>query len=201
MNTNNDIIGNDELSRPVTHAMLDKADSSLAKLKIISTIEGPLQRHIKDIVYSYENTLNRLTTQSKRLDSFSDSVMDIIRHDVSSMIDSEFDSRSDTYPSEDRVIELVDEQMETRSFERKLESTISDAIDNHDWDTVKSDIQSEIERDLDTTISDAVEEKLGDNADQIIDQLVDKIESDPYHPLVNALLSAVSVRLSNISSK
>lgn len=200
MTTNNDIIGNDELSRPVTHTMVSETDGALAKLRLMSSIEGPLQFHLLSMLPSFEHTANRLADKTSRLSSMTDGIMGAIRDDVSAMVDREFDRRSDYFPSEDRVLELVEESIDGRKFQRRLDSAITEAIDNYDFDGIKSDIQSEIERDLDSTISNAIDDHdFGDIFDEqaktIVSTLVSDIKSDPNHPLVNAIVNAIADRL------
>lgn len=209
------ILGNNELSMPVTSEQLDDATSFKERLALLASIVGPLQPHLQQCFRSFDVQRESLDYHKKQVEDLRTSLMSVLRHDINNHISSEIDKRCDSFISTDNITDTIMEELEnSRRIRSEIEEIASHALH---FDDLRHDITRDIERDLDDTIEKAIDSydldtKISDalashdfgdilndhtrvlNA-SIIGRLAAEISDDPDHPLVSAIVNALVLRL------
>lgn len=207
MTTNtNDILGTDELSRPITRAQMLGTDGAVPRLRLLSEIVGPLQPFLQDILRLTEIQQKNVEYYQNQNQNLRKALVDLLKADIEAKIESEFDRRSDSWIHSDNIGDsILDEIMSNRRIRAEISEIAANCIDTGD---IKSDIQSDIKRDLEYKISDGIADyDFGDMLDdhtrdideKIVKRLVDEISDDSSHPLVNAIAEALALRLRTAS--
>lgn len=210
MTSNTDILGTDELARPITVKQMNDTDGLIPRLKLISEIISPTQRYVQDCLRLAECQAHNLEHYRKQAIDVRNSLLALLKSDINNLISDELDRRSDSLVTMDEVRdclsdELVDHIQNNRRFRTEVSEIASSCIDTSD---IKEDIQSEIERDLSDKISDAIDDHdFGDILDdhtrdldeKIVNRLASEIEDDSSHSLVNAIARAIALRLNTAS--
>lgn len=202
MTYTNDIIGTDELSRPITRTQLDNTSGAVPRIKLLSEIVGPLQPYLQDCFRLAEVQHNSLEFYRKKTNDLQSALSALLKHDIEAAVDNVFDNRSDSWIHTDNLTDsMVGELQSSRRVRAEIIEMISENVDTGD---IRDDIKSDIERDLDDKITDAISDHdFGDILDdhtrdidsKIVKRLVDEISDDPNHPLVNAIAQAIGARL------
>lgn len=203
MTTNtNDILGTDELSRPITRAQMLGTDGAVPRLRLLSEIVGPLQPFLQDILRLAEVQANNVEYYRNQNQNLRKALVDLLKADIEAKIEHEFDRRSDSWIHGDNLADsMLDEIMGSRRIRAEISEIAANCIDTGD---IKSDIQSDIERDLEDKVNDFIagydfgdmlDDHTRDIDDKIVKRLVDEISDDPNHPLVNAIAQAIGARL------
>ena len=202
MTTTQDILGTDELSRPITRSQMLGTDGAVPRLRLLSEIVGPLQPFLQDILRLTEIQQKNVEYYRNQNHNLSKALNDLLKADIEAKIESEFDRRSDSWIHGDNIGDsILDEIMGSRRIRAEIQEIAANCIDTSD---IKDDIQSDIERDLGDKISDAISDHdFGDILDdhtrdideKIVKRLVDEISDDPKHPLIDAIASALAARL------
>lgn len=210
MTYTNDLIGTDELSRPITRTQLDNTSGAVPRIKLLSEIVGPLQPYLQDCLRLAEIQHNNLEFYRKQIEDLRTALLAIVKHEISNAVDGELDRRSDSLVTMDEVRDCISDELcehihSNRKFRNEITEICSESIDTED---IKNDIQSDIERDLDEKIEDAISNfDFGDILDDhtrtidagVTKRLVDEISDDSSHPLVNAIAEALALRLRTAS--
>jgi len=202
MTYTNDIIGTDELSRPITRAQMLGTDGAVPRIKLLSEIVGPLQPYLQDILRLAEIQHNNLDHYRKKTNALQSALSDLIKPDIEAAVEHELDRRSDSWIHTDNLTDsMVGELQSSRRVRAEIIEMISENVDTGD---IRDDIKSDIERDLEDKITDAIndhdfgdilDDHTRDIDDKIVKRLVDEISDDPNHPLVNAIAQAIGARL------
>jgi hypothetical protein len=200
--TNNDILGTDELSRPITRDQLFRTDGHVERLKLLSEIVGPFQIYLQDIHRLTEVQQKNVEYYRKKTNDLQSALSDLIKPDIEAAVENEMDRRSDSFIHEDNITDhLMTEITTSRRIRAEISEIASESIDVGD---IKCDVKSDIERDLDEKITDAIndfdfgdilDDHTRDIDDKIVKRLVDEIDDDQNHPLVNAIARALAARL------
>lgn len=210
MTYSNDILGTDELSRPITRTQLDNTSGAVPRIKLLSEIVGPLQPYLQDCLRLAEVQHNSLEFYRKQTEDLRTAIIAIVKHEINNTVERELDRRSDSLVTMDEVRDCISDELcehihSNRKFRNEISELCSESIDTED---IKNDIQSDIERDLSDKISDGIADyDFGDILDdhtrdidaKIVKRLVDEISDDSSHPLVNAIAEALALRLRTAS--
>jgi light-regulated signal transduction histidine kinase (bacteriophytochrome) len=198
------IIGNNELSMPVTAAQIDDASGIRERLTLLASIVGPLQPHLQQCLRNVEIERASLDHYKRQVEDLRSSLAAVLRSEIRNTVQTELDQRVDSFIHEDNLTErMIDEITNSRRIRSEIEEVATNAIDLDDF---KDDIKSDIERELDDKIEDAISnfdfgDVLDDHARTIdagtTKRLAEEIGDDPNHPLVNALLNALVLRIGN----
>ena len=198
------ILGNNELSMPVTSEQIDNASGIRERLTLLASIVGPLQPYLQQCLRNAEIERTSLDHYKKQVEDLRSSLAAMLRSEIRNTVQTELDQRVDSFLHEDNLTErMIDEISNSRRLRSEIEEVASNALD---LDDLKDDVKSDIERDLDDKIEDAISNfDFGDILDdhaRTIDagttkRLAEEIGDDPNHPLVNAIVSALVLRLAN----
>lgn len=208
--TTNDILGTDELSRPITRTQLNDTDHPVSRLKLLAEIVGPLQPYLQNISERIQIQEKNLEFYRKQTEDLRTAIIAIVKHEINNMVERELDRRSDSLVTMDEVRDCISDELcehihSNRKFRNEISELCSESIDTED---IKNDIQSDIERDLDDKISDSIagfdfgdtlDDHTRDIDEKIVKRLVDEISDDSSHPLVNAIAEALALRLRTAS--
>lgn len=202
MTNTNDILGTDELSRSITRAQVLGTDGHVAQLKLLAEIVGPLQPYLQDILRRTEVQENNVNYYRKKVTDLESSLSALLKPELEALIDYVFDNRSDSWIHTDNLTDsMVDELQSSRRVRAEIIEMIHENIDTGD---IKDDIKSDIERDLEDKVNDLIagfdfgdilDDHTGDVDSKIVKRLADEISDDHNHPLVNAILNALVVRI------
>jgi hypothetical protein len=206
MNHDTDILGTDELGRPITVKKMNETDGLVPRLSLISEIPTPTHRYLQDCLRLAETQTDSLAHHRKQANDVCTSLTALLKHDINNLIGVELDRRSSTLVTMDEVRdcisgELVDNIHNNRRFRSEVSEIVESCIDPGE---LKEDIQSDIERDLNDRISDVIDgydfgdildDHTRDLDEKIVKRLASEIEDDANHPLVNAILNALVVRI------
>lgn len=198
------ILGNNELSMPVTSEQIDNASGIRERLTLLASIVGPLQPYLQQCLRNAEIERTSLDHYKKQVEDLRSSLAAMLRSEIRNTVQTELDQRVDSFLHEDNLTErMIDEISNSRRLRSEIEEVASNALD---LDDLKDDVKSDIERDLDDKIEDAISnfdfgDLLDDHARTIdagtTKRLAEEIGDDPNHPLVNAIVSALVLRLAN----
>lgn len=198
------IHGYNELSMPVTSEQIDNASGLRERLTLLASIVGPLQPHLQQCIRSAELERTSLDHYKKQVEDLRSSLAAMLRCEIRNTVQTELDQRVDSFIHEDNLTErMIDEISNSRRIRSEIGEVASLALD---LDDIKEDVKSDIERDLDDKIEDAISNfDFGDILDdhaRTIDagttkRLAEEIGDDPNHPLVNAILNALVLRIGN----
>lgn len=208
------ILGNNELSMPVTSEQLDDATSFKERLALLASIVGPLQPHLQQCLRSLDVQRESLDYHKKQVEDLRTSLMSVLRHEINNYITDKVDESCGSFISTDNITDTIMEELEnSRRIRSEIEEIASHAFD---IDDLKHDITRDIERDLGDTIEEAIDSydldtkisdalashDFGDILDDhtrdldanIIKRLTAEISDDPHHPLVSAIVNALVLR-------
>lgn len=206
MTYSNDIIGTDELSRPITRTQLDNTSGAVPRIKLLSEIVGPLQPYLQDCLRLAEIQHNNLEFYRKQTEDLRTAIIAIVKNEIGQTVERELEQRSDSLVTMDEVRDCISDELvehihHNRKFRNEIVELCSESIDISD---IKDDVRSDIERDLSDKISDGIADyDFGDILDdhtrdidaKIVKRLVDEISDDPKHPLIDAIAVALAARL------
>ena len=200
--TNNNILGTDELSRPITRDQLFNTDGFIPRLRLLAEIVGPFQIYLQDIHRLAEVQQKNVEYYRKQTTDLQSALSALLKNDIEAAVEHEIDRRSDSWIHSDNIADhLMNEITSGRRIRAEISEIASESIDVGD---IKCDVKSDIERDLDEKITDAINDfDFGDILDdhtrdvdeKMFNRLVDEISDDANHPLVNAIARALAARL------
>lgn len=206
MTYTNDIIGTDELSRPITRTQLDNTSGAVPRIKLLSEIVGPLQPYLQDCLRLAEVQHNSLEFYRKQTEDLRTAIIAIVKNEIGQTVERELEQRSDSLVTMDEVRDCISDELvehihHNRRFRNEIVELCSGSISTSD---IKEDIQSDIERDLEDKVNDLIagydfgdmlDDHTRDIDEKIVKRLVDEISDDPKHPLIDAIASALAARL------
>lgn len=206
----NDILGTDDLSRPITRTQLNNTSGAVPRIKLLSEIVGPLQPYLQDCLRLAEIQHNNLEFYRKQTEDLRTAIIAIVKNEITHTVERELDQRSDSLVTMDEVRDCISDELcehihSNRRFRNEIVEICSESIDTAD---IKDDVRSDIERELDDKISDGIagydfgdilDDHTRDIDEKIVKRLVDEISDDSSHPLVNAIAQAIALRLSTAS--
>lgn len=216
-------LGNDELSRPVTSDAISSAPVLKAKLALLASIVGPQQRHLEDCLRLATIQTENLDHYRKQCDTLRTALSDMVRPEIRVLIEKAFDERADSLVTMDEVRDEITDTLRSKTADflhsdnlaehiadeinssRRIRAEIEDIVDNHiDIDDIRSDIERDLDIDdkIQTAIDnfdfgDILDDHTRDIDEKIVKRLVDEITDDSKHPLVNAVLNALVLRIGN----
>ena len=188
-------LGNDELSRPVTDDAVRNARTLQAKLQLLASMPGPLQSHLSDCVRMSGTADETRSILTKQITDLRSSLVPILLPEIHDALREEY------LLCKDLPSEMLDIMLDSRSVRSVISEVANDALDLGDF---KDDIKSDIESDLDDKITEALnhfdfadilDDHTRDVDSKIVKRLADEISDDPKHPLVDAVLNALVLRI------
>lgn len=185
----NDILGVDEMSRPIAISDLTRADNARAKLKLLAAIESPLQVHLKEVASELDAATTDRDNSRASLDSLAalllpsilpkilDQVLPLLTKALDNpstreesrfsdtlgrIISADIDEATRYLINEDSARQFLRDELEgePRYFTRAVESAVKASIDTDDIaSTAKDRVLEDLDLD-DLNIEDKINEVL-----------------------------------------